>query len=61
MGAAFETGLSIRWGKTGSKGTVKHIAARLCQNNNPVLELKSRALHKLYKGYELMPHETQLP
>lgn len=61
VGSAMETGISIRWGKIGTAGTVKHIPISQCNQKNPVLELKSRTLSKLAKGYGIMPNETRLP
>ena len=61
LGIAMETGISVRWGKQGTKGTVKHFPLILCERSNPVLELKKRAMSKLNKGYDLIPHETTLP
>jgi predicted DNA-binding WGR domain protein len=61
LGVAMETGISVRWGKTGTNGTVKHIPLSQCYADNPVLELKTRILSKLNKGYDIIPHETVLP
>ena len=61
LGVAMDSGLSVRWGKIGTNGTIKHFALGKCRNNNPVLELKDRILGKLKKGYDIMPHETVLP
>lgn len=61
LGVAMETGVSIRWGKLGTQGTVQHLPLSRCQKQNPVLELKGRALHKLRNGYDIIPHETILP
>lgn len=58
---AMETGVSIRWGKLGRNGTVKHIALSRCARKNPALELKERVLAKLRNGYDIIPHETILP
>ena len=56
-----ETGMSIRWGKLGTQGTVKHIPIAQCDGNNPVQELKRRFVGKMNSGYSIMPHETKLP
>lgn len=40
---------------------MKTIPREKCENNNPVLELRERALDKLGKGYDLIPNETKLP
>ena len=61
LGAPLETGVSIRWGKLGAQGTVRHIPTRSCLRQNPVLELKKRILQKLHNGYDIIPHETALP
>jgi hypothetical protein len=61
IGTATETGISIHWGKSGTQGSVKHIAISRCERNNPVLELKRRAIGKLQKSYSVMPSETFLP
>lgn len=61
LGVAMETGVSVRWGKLGTNGTVKHIPLSRCEKGNPVLELKARILSKLHKGYDIIPHETVLP
>lgn len=61
LGVALETGLSMRWGKLGGQGTVRHVSARRCAQKNPVLELKKRVLQKLRSGYDIIPHETVLP
>ncbi len=61
LGVAMETGISVRWGKTGTNGTVKHIPLSQCAQGNPVRELKTRILSKLAKGYDIIPHETVLP
>ena len=61
LGVAMETGLSIRWGKHGTQGTVKHIPIAQCGGNNPVRELKRRFISKMNSGYNIMTHETKLP
>ena len=61
LGVAMETGVSVRWGKQGTNGTVKHIPLSECDKGNPVLELKNRVMSKIKKGYDLIPHETTLP
>ena len=61
VGAALETGVSIRWGKLGTNGTVQHIPLSRCVACNPALELKRRILNKLDSGYDIIPHETILP
>ena len=61
IGVAMETGVSIRWGKLGTQGTVRHFALAECRNNDPVRELKTRVLRKINKGYDIVPHETKLP
>lgn len=61
LGVAMETGISIRWGKDGAKGTVKHIPLIRCRNHNPVLELKHRFMDKMNSGYSIIIHETKLP
>jgi len=61
VGVAMETGISVRWGKVGTSGTVKHFPLAQCEQGNPVLELKKRALSKVHKGYDIIPHETTLP
>ena len=61
VGAAMETGVSIRWGKLGTNGTVKHIPLSRCAAYNSALELKRRILDKLDSGYDVIPHETILP
>lgn len=61
LGVAMESGISVRWGKSGTNGTVKHIPLSQCEQGNPVLELKTRILSKLNKGYDIIPHETVLP
>jgi hypothetical protein len=61
LGVAMENGLSIRWGKMGTQGTLKHFALGQCKRNNPVLELKHRFMGKINNGYAIIPHETKLP
>ncbi len=61
VGVATEKGISVRWGKLGSRGRTKHIPITYCRRNNPPFELKVRFLEKLRKGYLLMPYETNLP
>jgi predicted DNA-binding WGR domain protein len=61
LGVAMETGISVRWGKLGTNGTVKHIPLSQCRARNPSLELKRRILQKLDSGYDVIPHETILP
>ena len=61
LGIAMETGVSVRWGKLGTNGTVKHIPLSQCEKGNPVLELKNRVMSKHNKGYTLISHETTLP
>lgn len=61
LGVAMEIGVSVRWGKLGTNGTVKHIAIDQCKNKNPVLELKHRLLSKMSTGYTIIPHETVVP
>lgn len=61
IGAATESGITIRWGKYGTAGTTKHIPLTQCKQNNSVLELKTRSLGKIAKGYDILPHDTQLP
>lgn len=61
IGAATENGLDIRWGKYGTAGATKHIPLAQCKQNNSVLELKTRSLGKISKGYDILPHDTQLP
>ena len=61
VGAAMETGVSIRCGKLGTNGTVKHIPLSRCAARNSALELKQRILNKLDSGYDVIPHETILP
>ena len=56
-----ETGISVRWGKLGVNGTVKHIPITQCKNKNPVLELKHRLQNKMNNGYNIIPHETVVP
>lgn len=61
LGVITPNGVNLRWGKLGTNGTAKHIPCKQCQQRNSVLELKSRVLLKLRKGYDLIPHETVLP
>lgn len=61
LGVAMETGISVRWGKLGTNGTVKHIPITQCKDKNPVLELKRRFMDKMNNGYNIMPHETKIP
>ena len=61
LGVAMENGLSIRWGKMGTQGTMKHFSLNHCKNGNPVLELKHRFMGKMNTGYNIIPHETKLP
>ena len=61
LGVAMETGISVRWGKLGSNGTVKHIPAVQCKSSNPALELKNRLMNKMDNGYTIIPHETIVP
>lgn len=56
LGVAMENGLSIRWGKMGTQGTLKHFPLERCKNKNPVLELKHRFMGKMNSGYNIMPH-----
>lgn len=61
LGVAMENGLSVRWGKVGTQGTLKHFPLNRCKNGNPVLELKHRLMNKMNNGYNLNPQETRLP
>lgn len=61
LGVAMESGLSIRWGRAGTAGTVKHFPLAKCKDHNPVLELKHRFMGKINKGYNIIPHETKVP
>ena len=61
LGVAMDSGVSLCWGKLGSRGSRKHIPIEQCLHKNPVLELKGRVLDKLNNGYDLIPHETTLP
>ena len=61
LGVPMESGVSIRWGKLGTRGTVKHIARSKCRDRNVARELLSRVLEKLHHGYNLIPYETVLP
>ena len=61
LGVAMESGVSIRWGRAGTAGTVKHFPLNQCKNSNPLLELKSRFMRKIGKGYNLNPHDTRIP
>ncbi len=60
-GKATAAYLHISWGKLGSTGSVKEIPRNQCVQNNPVLELRERALQKLGKGYDIVPQKTKLP
>ena len=61
LGVAMETGVSVRWGKLGTQGTVKHFPLTHCFDGDPSQELKRRVLEKINKGYDIIPHETILP
>lgn len=61
LGVAMENGLSIRWGKMGTQGTLKHFPLNRCKNGNPVPELKHRFMGKMNTGYNIIPQETKLP
>lgn len=61
LGVAMENGLSVRWGKMGAHGTLKHFPLSKCKNNNPVLELRNRFARKINEGYNSIPTETKLP
>jgi len=61
LGVAMENGLSVRWGKMGTPGTLKHFPLDRCKNKNPVLELKYRFMSKINNGYTIMQHQTKLP
>ena len=61
LGVVMESGVSIRWGRAGTAGTVKHFPLAQCKNNNPLLELKDRFMSKIGKGYNLNPHDTRIP
>lgn len=61
LGVAMETGISVRWGKLGTNGTVKHIPITQCKDKNPVLELKRRFMDKMNNGYNIILHETKIP
>lgn len=61
LGVAIENGLSVRWGKTGTQGTLKHIPIKQCKNKNHLLELKRRFMSKMNSGYNLNLQETRLP
>lgn len=53
--------LVIWWGRLGTAGSRKDIPKDQCKQNNPVLELRDRALSKLGKGYDIIPTDTKLP
>ena len=61
LGVAMENGLSVRWGKMGTQGTLKHFPLVRCKNNNPVLELRNRFARKINEGYTIIQHEPKLP
>jgi len=61
LGVAMESGVSIRWGRAGTAGTVKHFPLAKCKNHNPVLELKHRFMGKINNGYTIISHETKIP
>lgn len=61
LGVAMENGLSVRWGKTGMQGTLKHFPLDRCKNKNSLLELKRRFMSKMNSGYNLNLQETRLP
>ena len=61
LGVAMENGISFRWGKLGTNGTVKHFPITQCKSKNPVLELKHRFMSKMNNGYNIVPHETKIP
>lgn len=61
LGVAMENGLSVRWGKMGAQGTLKHFPLDRCKNKNPLLELKRRFISKMNSGYNLNLQETRLP
>ena len=50
LGVAMENGLSVRWGKTGTQGTLKHFPLDRCKNKNSLLELKRRFMSKMNSG-----------
>ena len=60
-GKATATHLRLCWGKIGTQGSTKDIPSSQCVRNNPVMELRERALQKLSKGYDIIPIETKLP
>ena len=61
MGAVTPKGVAMRWGKVGTRGAIKFIQLDECEQANPAVELKTRVLSKLYKGYQLVPKQTFLP
>lgn len=61
LGVAMEKGLSVRWGKTGTQGSLKHFPLDRCKNKNPLLEPKRRFMSKMNSGYNLNLQETRLP
>ena len=61
LGVAIENGLSVRWGKTGTQGTLKHFPLDRCKNKNPLQELKRRFMSKMNSSYNLNLQETRLP
>ena len=61
MGAVTPKGLALRWGKIGTRGSIKFIQLDQCEKSNPAVELRARVLSKLCKGYQLVPQQTFLP
>ena len=61
MGAITPHGVALRWGKIGTRGSIKFIQLDQCEKSNPAVELKARVLSKLCKGYQLVPQQTFLP
>lgn len=53
--------LTLSWGKIGTIGSSKTLNRSECSQNNPVLELRNRALIKLGRGYDIIPAQTRLP
>lgn len=41
LGVAMENGLSVRWGKMGTQGTLKHFPLDRCKNKSPLLETQA--------------------
>lgn len=60
MGQARSEGMTLQFGRTGSKGQQRFYEAKDCWRNDPFHELALRAAQKLREGYHIIPEKSSL-